>query len=349
MKQVILCAALTASLILSGCASKIPATNAIATTIAQSTTAESTEAESTKATSALPFDRPQLVFNQDISPMLGSDDDYTLTLSAFDYAAKFKSDKTLTERQRADAFKNAMEVYSESEIEKLNDAFDAVFSKMGDMTIRLPETIVVFSEETIEGGAAYTRGNAICMPKRIVSSASLASLKDLAAHELFHVISRYNKELRPQMYGLIGYTETMPLTIPQQLVDLTIANPDAPDNNYTITCNYLGKSTLFMPILYSKTAYPAKSNLTFFSFLNDDLLAVKLVDQVPQAILEDGKPVIVKKNNLPDYAAQIGKNTDYTFHPEETTADHFMLLIRGHYSNLPNPEKIDQLNQILTQ
>lgn len=100
------------------------------------------------------------------------------------------------------------------------------------------------------------------MPKRIVESASLESLKDLAAHELFHVISRYNKNLRPQMYAILGYTETKPLVIPEKLAGLTIANPDAPDNNYTITCAFEGQPTLFMPILYSTSPYPQNSDQT---------------------------------------------------------------------------------------
>ncbi len=337
MKRLILCTALSASLIFSGCTPNVTSPSSNATV------------EATSAAPVLDFNKPELVFNQDISPMLGADDDYTLTLSAFDYAAKFKSNKPLIARQRAHAFKNAMQVYSESDIEKLTEAFEAVFSKMGGMTITLPETITIFSEETIEGGAAYTRGNAICMPRRIVASASMASLKELAAHELFHVISRYNKDLRPQMYGLIGYTETKTLVVPEKLAGLTIANPDAPDNNYTITCIFEGQPTLFMPILYSTSPYPTNSDQTFFSFLNDDLIAVSLVDNVPNAILKDGEPIIVKKQTLADYATQIGTNTNYTFHPEETTADHFMLLIKGNYSKLPNPEKIDGLQIILTQ
>lgn len=289
---------------------------------------------------------PNLVFDHDVSGILGADDEYTLTLSKFDYAAKYRSDKPLTPAERSGAFKDALDKYSPANIEKLRKAFDMVFVEMKGMNVKLPETIHIFSEQRIEAGAAYTRANSICMPKRVVDFSGMNELRDLAAHEIFHVISRYNTELRTPIYNTLGFKQVGPLVLTGELANRTIANPDAPENTYAITCTLDGKSHEFMPILYSKQDFP-KGGGSFFRFLNDDLIAVEIKDGKPVALEREGKPFIVKKEELDNYFHQIGKNTDYTFHPEETSADHFKQLLFWDVKKLPNPEKIEALGKIL--
>lgn len=289
----------------------------------------------------------QVDYSGDVSGILAAEDDYTQALSTFDYAAKFKSDTPLSSEALKKAYFDALEPYTKAEIKKLNNSFSKIKKGIADYSLTLPETIYVFSESTIEAGAAYTRGNAICIPKTFMNSISPDQLDRLVAHEFFHVLSRYNKDLRPAMYGIIGYREVKPLEIPSELKDLTIANPDAPDNNYAITCTYEGKPMDFIPITYSETSYDTIKGGTFFDYLMDDMLAVTLNDLVPVPIFRDGKPLIVSKFDLEDFTTQIGTNTDYTYHPEETTADHFVMLLLDDLTKLPNPELILELEKTL--
>jgi hypothetical protein len=291
---------------------------------------------------------PELVFDHDVSGILGADDEYTLTLSKFDYAAKYQSDKPLTPAERSVAFKGALDKYTPANIEKLRKAFDMVFAKMKGMDVKLPETIYIFSEQKIEAGAAYTRANSICMPKQVVAMSGMDQIRDLAAHEIFHVISRYNTELRTPIYSTLGFKPVGPLVLTGELANRTIANPDAPENTYAITCKLKGKNLQFMPILYSKQDFP-KGGGSFFRFLNDDLIAVEIKDGKPVSLEREGKPFIVKKEELDDYFDQIGKNTDYTFHPEETSADHFKQLLFWDVKKLPNPEKVEALEKIFRE
>lgn len=289
---------------------------------------------------------PELIFEHDVSAILGADDAYTLSYSKFDYASKYRSDTPLNPAERTAFAKKALDEFSPKEIQKLREAFDAVFIKMEGMKANLPETIYIFSERTIESGAPYTRANAICMPKTVLGIANKDEIKDLAAHELFHVMTRYNPELRTPIFATLGYLPVGQLVLTGDLATRTIANPDAPENTHAITCTLNDETLRFMPILYSKRDFP-KGGISFFQFLNDDLIAVNIVDEKPVPIERDGKPFIVEKEQLKDYFDQIGRNTEYTFHPEETSADHFKQLLFWDLKELPNPENIKSLEEIL--
>ncbi len=290
----------------------------------------------------------KILYDGDVSTILSQNDDYIQKLSHFDYAAKFKSEVPLSTAEFKTLYSNAIEPYTPADIKKLNASFSKVKKGLKDYSLTLPETLYVFSESTVEAGAAYTRANAICIPKVFMNAISPDQLDRLVAHEIFHVISRYNSALRPKMYGIIGYQQTKALIIPPQLKDLTVANPDAPENNYFITCTYNGKNMNFMPLTYSETPYDAVKGGTFFDYLMDDMLAVEIKDGIPQALTENGKPLLVTKDTLENFTEQIGTNTDYTYHPEETTADHFVMLIFDDLKTLPNPELITALGDVLS-
>ncbi len=287
---------------------------------------------------------PELVFNHDVSAILGADDAYTRSLSRFDYAAKFRSGRALSPDERASAFRKSLQPYAEAEIQVLREAFTAVFDGMKGMHVMLPEQIHIFSEESIEAGAAYTRAQTICMPKQVLARGDMKSIQDLAAHELFHVLSRYNPALRTPIYASLGFRPVGPLSIQGELATRTIANPDAPDNTHAIRGEFQGETLDFMPILYSKTEFRGGS---FFEYLNDDLVAVRIGNGTPTVMERDGRPLIVHKDQVGGYFDQIGRNTAYTFHPEETSADHFKQLLFWDITKLPNPEKIKALEKIL--
>lgn len=287
---------------------------------------------------------PRLTFDHDVSTILAAEDDYVCALSAFDYAAKFKSDKPLTEEQRRLAYRAALQPYTPQEVERLRAAFEITFSAMSGMTVRMPGTIHLFSEETIESGAAYTRANVICLPKRFIARLDEEQLQKLVAHEVFHVISRYNPDLRPEFYAILGFEPVPPLTLPKPLADLTIANPDAPGMDYAIAGRWRDRAMRFVPILHSDRAYTGGS---FLHYIHDDLLAVTVLPERTEVVQEDGQPLIVRKEEVEGYYEQVGRNTGYTFHPEETSADHFLYLLLGDLNSLSHPEKVTALGRVL--
>lgn len=292
-------------------------------------------------------DDPALVFDYDVSALLAAEDDYIKTLSIFDYQSKFKSNVAIDEAARRKVYKAAISAYHDDEKARITAAYLKVFKKIEGMSIKLPDKIYIFSDDKVESGAAYTRQNAICLPKQMIAQMTDDKLTWLVAHEVFHIISRYNQDRRPDWYGIIGYRQTESIKWPTELVDLTIANPDAPTCNYVISCLYQGQKMDFMPVIYAEEPYDLSRGESFFKYLNEAYIAVDVVDGIPQPIYQDGELLLVSKDLLSDFLDQVGQNTSYTMHPEETTADHFAMIILDNYHSAPNPEKVIALQKTL--
>lgn len=274
--------------------------------------------------------------------ILASNDEYFNTLSKFDYAAKFKSGKRLNIKERTKFYSKVVLNWDDKNKSSAISDIKVINSDIQKMNLKLPKEIVfIRTNGSEEGEAAYTRKNAIIFPKQMTLD------KQLITHELFHVFSRYNKNLRDKLYGIIHFKKCSELKFPKELKDLTIANPDAPLNNYYITGHYKSKEYSFIPIIYSTEPYNMKLNQPFFCTLRDDMLAVKIVNSKPIVIYEGGKPLIVEKSEISDFASKTGDNTKYSYSPEETMADNFMFLVLGY--NVPSKWVINQLKSVIEE
>lgn len=295
---------------------------------------ENIEAENTKNNNEVKIiieDQVQethyFIEGSDAIEILAQEDDYISKLSLFDYASKYKSNEVLDYDGRYKAIEPNVLNWSEQQKDVINQHMQVITEKLDALKIEIPEIKFVLTSREDEGGAAYTRGQTIVLkPHHITES---EGTQRLIVHEIFHVFSRMNKDLRPEMYGVIHYEECEELVIPDELIDLTIANPDAPDNNYYITGMYQDEELAFIPVIYSTEAYDIEKGGSFFTTLRDDMLAVEIINQIPEPIYEDGELLVVTKNEISDYYDKIGINTDYTYHPEETMADNFVLLVYG--------------------
>lgn len=276
--------------------------------------------------------------------ILAADDDYTTKLSQFDYASKFKSDKALDIDERASVYADLVLEWSDEQKAVIDKAMVGVNERLAKLKIEIPEIEFILTSPEDEGGAAYTRANMIILKPRHVKSHSL-SLEHLIAHEFFHVYSRLNKGKRPDMYKIITYMPCEELVVPDELKDLMISNPDAPDNNFYITCDYKDQTYDFIPIIFSTEAYDIQAGGSFFRTLRDDMLAVTIEEGVPKPIYEEGQLLIVSKDDLTGFYDKIGKNTSYTYHPEETMADNFVLML--YESSVPNPEILSALKAVM--
>ena len=88
---------------------------------------------------------------------------------------------------------------------KLSKVIAKAKIKLSHLASHLPNNITfIKTSGADEGGAPYTRGNSVILPKRQVSQ-SVKSLERLFYHELFHIISRNNQQLRDELYSIIGF------------------------------------------------------------------------------------------------------------------------------------------------
>ncbi len=144
--------------------------------------------------------------------------------------------------------------WTDEEIAKLTPLWEDVARKIAPWKLPLPPVILlVKTSGREEGRAAYCRGAAIVLPQNMVSGA-VEQLKKVLPHELFHVLSNQNPDLRRALYATIGFQPCNEVPLPETLAPQKITNPDAPLNNHYITVMQDGRPAELMPVLFSKTA-----------------------------------------------------------------------------------------------
>src|SRR6185369_6103284 len=117
-----------------------------------------------------------------------------------------------------------------------------------------------------------------------------------------------------------------------------VTNPDATRNDHRIKVRWHGTPVWAIPVLIAGSeAYDLKRGGLFF-----DQLAVRYAlkpADAPGSATDAGSPrppEFAGAGELQGLYEQIGRNTEYTIHPEEILADNFALLILGK-TGLPDP------------
>jgi len=203
-----------------------------------------------------------------------------------------------------------------------------------------PEILLVRTTGKEEFGAAHTRGPAIILPTRRTGDPP-TQLLALAAHELFHIASRYaSPQWHDSAYALLGFERHSSIAYPPALESLRITNPDAFSMDHVIEIETHEKSMVSVaPILSSKLRLSEAVNA------GGPMGIVRLGLLAP----ETGE---VLDANKTDYHRRVGRNTSYVIHPEEAVADQFSLLLMrrtGALAKVPaEPGLLDALEKMLS-
>lgn len=213
---------------------------------------------------------------------------------------------------------------------KIQKDFEELKPKIEKLGLELPEKIYFIQtsmKEEMKGTLAYCRKDTIVFK---------SLFKRLLAHELFHIISQNNPELRKKLYACIGYTICPPIDLPEELAKKRIVNPDAPLINAYIKVRYQGKKVRVVPLDFYDPLYngPGKS-----SFIKDVYHQFALVEKgnkgKMQFVLDDGHPFLIDFQDVEGLEEQIGENTNYNDSPEEILAENFADLILENEVNSP--------------
>jgi hypothetical protein len=274
--------------------------------------------------------------------ILGRKDDFIQRLSAFDRAARMKTDRPVSEDEFLKFVKRNVLTWNESEKTKIEAAIASIRPALDALSLSLPKIVdLVKTTGAEEGRAFYTRDTAIIMPEKDSNEADTGLLKKTIAHELFHILSRGNPALREKLYESIGFRKCGEVEFPSELKSRKITNPDAPRNDHSIRVRIRGEEVHAVPILFSKTAkYDVNRDGEFFNYLQLSFL------QVPR--VSTAKPVLAAPEEVSGFFEQVGRNTNYFIHPEEILADNFALLILNEH-NVPSPEILEKMRRILEQ
>ena len=276
---------------------------------------------------------------------LAKNDAYIKGLSPFERAAKILKAGSVSTEDYIDFIGAQTLEWDENDKAKLKKIIQIASSELAPYARHIPPDIyLIKTTGKDEGAAPYTRGVSIVLPNRTVRQ-SAKGLERLFYHELFHIISRKNTKLRDELYALIGFHPCGVVSLPDNLMPRRISNPDAPVVEHCIRVTENDMPHWVAPVLFSRIPeYDPKLGGTFFRYLEMRLMAIDRDTAKP--ILRDDKPVMFQPREVEGFFEQIGNNTSYILHPEETLANNFVFLITKK-QGLTNPEIPEKIEAIL--
>jgi hypothetical protein len=278
-------------------------------------------------------------------------DAFIQRLSPFDRSARMKIDKAVSEGELLEFIGRNVVDWTKEEMQRVQAAIEAIQPLLRDLPLPLPPTVqLITTTGAEEGNAAYTRATAIVLPKRELGK-SQEDLQRVICHELFHILSRQNPELREKLYGLIGFTKCNEINLPPALERRKITNPDAPRNDHFIRVEIDGRESLAVPILLSSAeVYDVKRGGEFFAYLQFQFLVVEKSGgpRTFKAVDEGSAPRLVGLPHVSGFMEQVGRNTDYIIHPEEILADNFALLVLNVH-DVASPDLLRKMRELLTR
>jgi hypothetical protein len=206
-------------------------------------------------------------------------------------------------------------------VRKLSDA-------MQGLKLHLPNIYLVKTSGAEEFGAAYTRRNVIMLPKSMAAMPATDSRRAyfLLSHEIFHILSRTNPQLRDDLYALLGFTTVEGFEYPAELEERRISNPDAFEYLHTVTLQSGPESVNVIPVIQSLLTLNEVIELpNFFDALDIVLLSV---DASTGAALRDSTGELIKYNfGNTNWIPLLLRNSSFIIHPEEILADNFATLM----------------------
>jgi hypothetical protein len=272
--------------------------------------------------------------------VLTNRDDFVKRLSPFDRAARVKTDQPVDEAAFLQHVAGSVLPFSASETNTIGAALAKLKAKIEPYQLKWPSILLIKTTGKEEANAPYTRSNAIVIPSDKLAGGD--RIETILCHELFHIISRSNPSLKEALYATIGFQKCPEVKIP--VGRMRITNPDAPVNDHWIAVKSGGKEFMVVPVLLAKSAtYDVKQGGELFDYLDFQLLAFP---KLPGAATAQENGILLEVGNVEGFFEQIGMNTGYIIHPEETLAENFVLLVKG-ARNAKSPEILEKMKKVL--
>ncbi|MXZ35511.1 MAG: hypothetical protein F4Z21_09820 [Acidobacteria bacterium] len=280
--------------------------------------------------------------------ILRTRDGFIRRLSPFDRAARLKTDRDVSESEFLSFVAGKVIEWDSADRERVEQAFDRIRPALDEYRLNWPENVhFVHTTGEEEGGAAYTRGKAVVLPRTRLDQ-SPEKLARLVAHELFHILSRHDRDLRDRLYRVIGFERCPEVELPEPMARRRITNPDAPVNAHRIRVQQEGRQYWAIPVLYSSSErYDPLQGGTFFKYLQFRLLLEAVEDETAAASTSAVSPSrLVEVKEVSGFFEQIGRNSAYIIHPEEILAVNFALIVTGE-TEFPSPEVAERIRSAL--
>ena len=185
------------------------------------------------------------------------------------------------------------------------------------------------------------------LPRNMAQRAE-KSLERILTHELFHILSSHNPELRKRLYAIVGFSPCTEIRLPASLRARKITNPDAPVCEHYMEVQHGGSTVKVAPILFSsRERYDVSRGGSLFQYLTFRLMVVEQDDDKWMPVQENGQPVLLEAGDVPAFSEKIGRNTSYIIHPEEVLAENFVLLVNNK-TDVPTPRIVAEMRNVLS-
>jgi len=275
-------------------------------------------------------------------------DDFIAALTPLDRRARMQTNRDVSEKDFLAFVGHSVQPWTSEETNRITGVLQTVGNKLAPWHLPFPSTIVLIrtsGEE--EFNNSYTRQNAIVFPTTEVAGPPSA-LRYLVLHELFHVLSRNDPELRKAVYATIGFRPINEIELPEELRARKVTNPDGVQNGWMIGLTNQNEAFPAVPILLATGPgfNPNERGSSPYDYFR--LLAVKPGGAGWVAQWVAGRPRLFKPEETTGWFEQIGRNTPYTIHPDEILADNFVKLINGN-TNLPSPRIVADMANAFRQ
>ncbi len=202
----------------------------------------------------------------------------------------------------------------------IKDAVESLQTKFDEIGFTVPSLdSIEFVKTTMleeDGATAYTHANQIYFGEEILENVHDDEEKyqeffdEVMAHEVFHVLSRNDREFKENMYRLIGFTldDSEPDFSPE-VREKIISNPDVESFDAHATFTIDGEPTDGVIVFYLDGDYEAGES--FFDVGKAGIVPIDKPDR------------IIPVEEVPDFNDVVGNNTDYVSAAEEILADNF--------------------------
>lgn len=229
--------------------------------------------------------------------------------------------------------------------------------KLSALGIKLPLDkpidLIDMSMDGFDTAMAFTAGTRIYAHLKGLQNADPnknISVEEIMWHEVWHVLSRTNPELRRKMYALIGFTILdEEIEIPAEVKSHLLCNPDVERHDSYATFDIKGKPTDCLLLLYAEedtldSRFPKHLNNYTRMSEGSWLLALDKQTHKPYQD-ENGKWALIHVNYAENFSKVMGGNTPYNFDPEECMADNFAFAMMSK-ADAPNMTLLQQIRDL---
>jgi formylglycine-generating enzyme required for sulfatase activity len=259
--------------------------------------------------------------------LLGTSDAYTRAMTPLDRTLQMKANRSITEAEFLTFAAAQARTWTSADIANLTNAVATFRAKLAAKSLPFPTKIQLIKTTGLElFQSQYCRGPNIIFTSNFPSGFK-PEVARVFAHELFHILSAANRQMRPAFYNAVGFFEINEIEIPEALRPSLLTNPDYFQHNFAFRVAMPEHTFTAVPVFHSKTLRYEGSN-NYYDFSEFLFVLIENKDGVWRPIIgPDGEPALLPEAARAQFLHNIGSPSYRFYQPEETLADLFPFLL----------------------